>query len=72
MGCLVSKNHTLHIIFSFRRQLGKFLRVLNNLINFEEMASLAVTQTVAIFAPFMVAQVVDFRPATDLRGNKRE
>lgn len=71
MGCLVTRNSTIHLIFAFRRQSGKFLRVLDNLIHVND-GKLSSTQASAIFPPFMAAQVVDFRESRDLRGNQRD
>jgi hypothetical protein len=71
MGCLVTKTSTVHLIFAFGRQLGKFLRVLSNLIQVND-GRLSTSQAAVIFPPFMAAQVVDFREGRDLRGNQRE
>jgi hypothetical protein len=71
MGCLVAKTRTLHLIFAFGRQLGKFLRVLDNLIHVDGIG-LSGSQATAIFPPFLAGQVVDFRESRDLRGNNRD
>lgn len=72
MGCLVTKTTTLHLLFPFGRQLTKFLRVLDNLIHVDDNYQLIGTQSACIFAPFLFAQVVDYREGRDLRGNRRE
>lgn len=72
MGCLVTKTSTVHFLFAFGRQLGKFVRVLDNLIHVNDGKLRSSQASGSIFPPFMAAQVVDFRQGSDLRGNQRE